>query len=163
MTFRDELIAHYQEIRQRLVDVPPPPETPPKFRPAVRYRLPPVITLADVAWARYLHGGWLAGPPEAWQPALTLKRIHAAVCRHYGIKAADLFSERRTHDLIRPRHVALYLAKALTFKSLAEIGRRYGRDHTSVISAVNRITRLMHTDAQLAADVAAIRKTLEGA
>jgi chromosomal replication initiator protein len=48
-----------------------------------------------------------------------------------------LLSARRSRDVVRPRQIAMFLAKALTSRSLPEIGRRFGgRDHTTVLHAV---------------------------
>ena len=107
----------------------------------------------------YLSGAWLAGPGP-----LGLHQIRNAVCAYYGVSAQDLMSARRTVRIIRPRHVLFYLAKVLTGCSLPQIGRFLGgRDHTTVLHGVNKIACLKHSDAQLAADIVAIRKTLGGA
>ena len=57
----------------------------------------------------------------------------------------------------------MYLAKTLTSRSLPDIGRRFGgRDHTTVIHGVRRIEELRAKDAQIAEDVVALRRMLEG-
>ena len=106
----------------------------------------------------YLSGAWLAGPGP-----LSLHQIRNAVCAYYGVSVQDVISDRRTARIIRPRHVLFYLAKVLTTCSLPQIGRFLGgRDHTTVLHGLNKIAWLKHTDAQLAADIAAIRKALGG-
>lgn len=106
----------------------------------------------------YLSGAWLAGPGP-----LSVHRIRDVVCAYYRVSVHELMSERRTARIIRPRHVLFYLAKALTVCSLPQIGRFLGgRDHTTILHGFNKIAVLRHSDAQLAADIAAIRRTLEG-
>jgi chromosomal replication initiator protein len=71
-------------------------------------------------------------------------------------------SARLARAVARPRQVAMYLAKHLTQRSLPEIGRKFGnRDHTTVIHAVERVTKLMAEDPAFAEDVELLRKRLE--
>ncbi len=69
-----------------------------------------------------------------------IEDIQRVVARQYNVSRADLLSSRRTANVVRPRQVAMYLAKVLTLRSLPEIGRRFGgRDHTTVLHAVRKI------------------------
>ena len=61
----------------------------------------------------------------------------------------------------RPRQIAMYLAKQLTSRSLPEIGRKFDRDHTTVMHAVRKVEELILEDASLAENVDALRRTLE--
>ena len=71
--------------------------------------------------------------------------------------------ERRTAAVVKPRQIAMYLSKALTPRSLPEIGRRFGgRDHTTVIHAVKQIERLRAADSELDADIRLLTRQLEG-
>jgi hypothetical protein len=103
----------------------------------------------------------LIGKLDEALPRLPLRAIQRAAARHYGVRVADLLSARRTREVVGPRHVAMYLAKALTPRSLPEIGRQFGgRDHTTVLHAVRKIDRLVRAGAAEAAAVAAIREAL---
>ena len=103
----------------------------------------------------YLSGAWLAGPGP-----LSLHQIRNAVCAYYGVPVAEVLSLRRTARIMRPRHVLFYLARMLTTCTLPQIGRFLaGRDHTTVLHGINKIACLKHSDAQLAAEMAAIRRT----
>ena len=78
---------------------------------------------------------------------MTVDKIQKAVAEHYGLKQADLISERRARAVARPRQVAMWLAKQITTRSLPDIGRRFGgRDHTTVLHAVRRIEALKAED-----------------
>ena len=57
---------------------------------------------------------------------ITIEEIQRRVAAHYNIKPAELSSSRRAQAVVRPRHVAMYLAKQLTARSLPEIGRKFG-------------------------------------
>lgn len=94
---------------------------------------------------------------------ITVDEIQKAAADHYGMKQADLISERRTRAVARPRQAAMWLAKQLTTRSLPDIGRRFGgRDHTTVIHAVRRIDELRAADPQLARDLDVLTRKLRG-
>ncbi|HXQ17152.1 MAG TPA: chromosomal replication initiator protein DnaA [Caulobacteraceae bacterium] len=94
---------------------------------------------------------------------VTVDDIQKATSDHFGLKQADLISERRTRSVARPRQAAMWLAKQLTTRSLPDIGRRFGgRDHTTVLHAVRRIEALRQTDTQLARDLEALSRKLRG-
>jgi chromosomal replication initiator protein len=81
-------------------------------------------------------------------------RIKRVVCARYEIDRADLIGHRRFNKFVRPRQIAMYLAKRLTFCSLPEIGRRFGgKDHTTVLHSHRKIAALMASDAVFAADI----------
>ena len=94
---------------------------------------------------------------------LTVDEIQKAVASHFGVTAADICSKRRTQSVVRPRHVAMYLSKTLTTRSLPDIGRRFGgRDHSTVIHAVNKVTSMLDSGDPIAQDVDALTRTLRG-
>ena len=87
--------------------------------------------------------------------------IQKAVAAYFDITVDDLHSKRRTKTVVRPRHIAMYLAKTMTTRSLPDIGRRFGgRDHSTVIHAVNKITDQLPSDVVLSEDVEALRRRL---
>ena len=94
---------------------------------------------------------------------ITIDDIQKATAEHYGMKQADLISERRNRAIARPRQAAMWLAKQLTTRSLPDIGRRFGgRDHTTVLHAVRRIEALKAGDAQLSRDLETLSRKLRG-
>ena len=94
---------------------------------------------------------------------ITVDDIQKAVSEYYGMKQADLLSDRRNRAIARPRQVAMWLCKQLTTRSLPDIGRRFGgRDHTTVLHAVRKIEELKGVDAPIAADVEALLRKLRG-
>jgi len=94
---------------------------------------------------------------------VTVDDIQKAAAEHFGLKQADLISERRNRAIARPRQAAMWLAKQLTTRSLPDIGRRFGgRDHTTVLHAVRRIDELRAGDAQLSRDLETLTRKLRG-
>jgi chromosomal replication initiator protein len=91
-----------------------------------------------------------------------IEDIQRVVARQYNVSRADLLSSRRTANVVRPRQVAMYLAKTLTLRSLPEIGRRFGgRDHTTVLHAVRKIENLVNTDTALAEEIELLKRQLQ--
>lgn len=87
-----------------------------------------------------------------------------SVCAHYyGISRLDLISHRRTANLMKPRQIAMYLAKMLTPHGLPMIAKHVGgRDHTTAIHAIRKYTSLVETDETIAKEVSDIRMRLTG-
>jgi chromosomal replication initiator protein len=91
-----------------------------------------------------------------------IEDIQRTVARQYNISRADLLSSRRTANVVRPRQIAMYLAKTLTLRSLPEIGRRFGgRDHTTVLHAVRKIETLVGNDTATADEVELLKRLLQ--
>jgi chromosomal replication initiator protein len=91
-----------------------------------------------------------------------IEDIQRVVARQYNVSRADLLSSRRTANVVRPRQVAMYLAKILTLRSLPEIGRRFGgRDHTTVLHAVRKIETLAGNDSALADEIETLKRLLQ--
>ena len=91
-----------------------------------------------------------------------IEDIQRIVARQYNVSRADLLSSRRTANVVRPRQVAMYLAKTLTLRSLPEIGRRFGgRDHTTVLHAVRKIEGLVGNDTMLADEIEVLKRQLQ--
>lgn len=91
----------------------------------------------------------------------TIDEIQKKVAEHFNISVKELQSSRRARTVARPRQVAMYLAKQLTSRSLPEIGRKFDRDHTTVMHAVRKVEELIIEDQSLAENIEILRRTLE--
>jgi len=93
---------------------------------------------------------------------ISVENIQKAVADFYSIKVADMYSKRRPANIARPRQIAMFMAKELTQKSLPEIGELFGgRDHTTVLHAVRKITEERSHDGQLNHEIHVIEQTLK--
>ncbi len=91
-----------------------------------------------------------------------IEDILKIVSRHYKVARNDLLSSRRSRDVVRPRQIAMYLAKSLTSRSLPEIGRRFGgRDHTTVLHSVRKVEQMIKDDADLGQEIELLKRMLE--
>jgi chromosomal replication initiator protein len=80
-------------------------------------------------------------------PEVTIPRIQDAVSERFGVTREELVSPRRSQSVAYPRQVAMYLSRELTDSSLPKIGKEFGgRDHTTVMHATSKITRLISED-----------------
>jgi chromosomal replication initiator protein len=78
--------------------------------------------------------------------ALTAGDIETAVAAFFGITPADIHSTRRTHTVSLARAVAMFLARRHTRMSFPEIGRFMGKNHSSVVLAVQRIEEMVQAE-----------------
>ncbi|GEM_PF-6924605 len=94
---------------------------------------------------------------------LKIANIQCVVGKHFGVAVADILSARRTVNVVRPRQIAMYLAKKLTLMSYPEISRRFGgRDHTTAIHAVQKYERLVESDPEVAQIIETLTIKLKG-
>ena len=91
----------------------------------------------------------------------TIDEIQKKVAEYFNISVKELQSSRRARTVARPRQIAMYLAKQLTSRSLPEIGRKFDRDHTTVMHAVRKVEELIVEDSSLAENVDTLRRMLE--
>jgi chromosomal replication initiator protein len=91
-----------------------------------------------------------------------IEDIQKLVATHFNVSRADILSSRRSASVVKPRQIAMYLAKVLTLRSLPEIGRRFGgRDHTTVLHAVRKIEGAVGADSGLREDVELLKRMLQ--
>lgn len=89
----------------------------------------------------------LAGLIEVRAGVPTVDDIISLVTEHYQVKLSELQSKRRTKAIAFPRQVAMYLSRKVTRHSLEEVGGFFGgRDHTTVLYAVEKIEKEIAAD-----------------
>jgi chromosomal replication initiator protein len=94
---------------------------------------------------------------------VSIENIQKTVCDYYKIKLIDLYSKKRTRNLVRPRQMAMSLAKELTNLSLPEIGAAFGgRDHTTVLHACKKVCDLKQEDTVFNRDYLVLLQVLTG-
>ncbi|RHW40431.1 chromosomal replication initiator protein DnaA [Neobacillus notoginsengisoli] len=100
--------------------------------------------------------------PSSKPKIVTILDIQKAVGQQFNIKLEDFKAKKRTKSIAFPRQVAMYLSRELTDFSLPKIGEEFGgRDHTTVIHAHEKISRLLTTDAQLQQQVKELNELLK--
>ncbi len=92
---------------------------------------------------------------------ITIENIQKVVAEYYGIRSSDMRSKNRSRTIVRPRQMAMTLAKELTNHSLPEIGQAFGgKDHTTVLHATRKIQQLRESDNRIAEDYKNLLRTL---
>ncbi|CAM3942841.1 chromosomal replication initiator protein DnaA [Mesobacillus zeae] len=88
--------------------------------------------------------------PSSKPKVITILDIQRVVGQNYNIKLEDFKAKKRTKSIAFPRQIAMYLSRELTDFSLPKIGEEFGgRDHTTVIHAHEKISKLLASDSQL--------------
>jgi chromosomal replication initiator protein len=94
---------------------------------------------------------------------LNTDTIQQAVAKEWGVTTEGLRSKTRTKALTAPRQVAMYLMRELLSLQLVEIGAAFGgRDHSTVIHSLERVTATIREDPAFAQRLARLRVLLEG-
>jgi len=93
---------------------------------------------------------------------LTLDIIEKAVCSYFSITPNDLKGKSKKKEIAIGRQIAMYLSKLLTDSSLKTIGLHFGgRDHSTVIHAVNTVTKKIDTIGEERKKIEEIKKRIE--
>lgn len=102
--------------------------------------------------------------PKHQQRLLTPEEIIGATAASLGLSPAELTGPSRRQPLVRARQTAMYLCRELTDLSLPKIGAAFGgRDHTTVMHALERVKELMIRDQTVFDTVTALSQNLRGA
>ena len=90
------------------------------------------------------------------------EKIRIETARYYKVKTADMDSKKRSADITLPRMVAMYLIREKTDVSLNDIGKLFGgRNHATVIHAIEKIEKATQDDVKLLHDLEAIEKKVK--
>ena len=91
----------------------------------------------------------------------TPEAVIEAVADFYSLSPEDLKGRSRSQKVVKPRQIAMYLARQETKASLPQIGGALGgRDHTTVIYSLKKIGDQTERDEMLRREVLAIKKML---
>jgi len=138
--------------------------------PSASAKIPLVVLIEPdvMAWVERQNEIPLPPPKEPWfhiieeigDTGISIPEIQRAVAKDYNIQLKYMMSHRHQAVIVRPRQVAMYLAKEMTTATLPMIGRKFGRDHTTIMHGVRKIGRLCAEDAVLCARVEAIKTSI---
>lgn len=100
------------------------------------------------------------GTEEIESRRITGDRIIDACCEYFGVSRGTLMGASRLKELVRARHVAMFLLREEAGESFAGIGHRFGRHHSSVLHAVEKVKSQLKTDRELLHDVKCVRREM---
>ena len=80
----------------------------------------------------------------------SISKIQRVVAEYFNISVNDLKSKKKTNNIAKPRHIAIYLCRIETDEGLARIGLEFGgRDHSTVSASIDKISNELKTDNKL--------------
>lgn len=129
-----------------VIEAPPPPEPPP---PPPKSRMEQLLE------------SLLAAPkvplPESYPKVSKIQQITAA---YYNESIFEVLSDRRYGNLPRVRQIAMYLCTKFTPLSLAAIGRKFGRDHTTARHGILKIAALCESDPTMFIEIEELKQLI---
>jgi chromosomal replication initiator protein len=101
--------------------------------------------------------------PNSKPKMIAISDIQRIVGQEFQVKLEDFKAKKRTKSVAFPRQIAMYLSRELTDSSLPKIGEEFGgRDHTTVIHAHEKISRMLQSDEQLQRQLKEITGLIRG-
>jgi chromosomal replication initiator protein len=99
---------------------------------------------------------------KAKENTLSEARIIEAVGDYYNLTEEQIKSKIRTSQIALARHISIYLCRDMLNTPLTQLGKIFGgRDHTTIMSSVEKVEKMLKTDADLKLALDAIKKTLK--
>jgi len=92
---------------------------------------------------------------------LNVDIIVEETAKFFGINKELIFSGKRVREQVVPRHVSMYLCTEFLRIPLKEIGKRYGKDHSTIIHAKKKILKMIEQDPQLKEQIVALKGKLQ--
>jgi chromosomal replication initiator protein len=98
---------------------------------------------------------------SAPQPTVTTKKVIQIVANHFDINISDLIGACRRKELVVPRQITMFLLREEIKCSFPTIGQEMGgKDHTTAMHAVNKISKILDKDDKLKNHVNVIKQKL---
>ncbi|MHC1695621.1 MAG: chromosomal replication initiator protein DnaA [Eubacteriales bacterium] len=91
---------------------------------------------------------------------VTIEKIMDRVSKRYNISVDDIKGRKRTKEINQARQIAIYLIRNITDQSLPAIGRLFGRDHTTILSALNSIADDIAASKSFEAEITELLKSI---
>jgi chromosomal replication initiator protein len=92
---------------------------------------------------------------------ITIESIKKLVCKAYSITINEIISKSRKRRIVRPRQVAIYLARKYTDASLQAIGKSFKRYHATALHSISAIERELKSNPAMKEEVNILCKKLE--
>ncbi len=93
---------------------------------------------------------------------ITVQAIIEEVAKYYNIKVEDILGSKRTATIAKPRQISMYLTRKLTSESLPSLGKKFNRDHSTVISGINKIDKLLKEDTEVLQAIYDLENVIKG-
>ena len=94
-------------------------------------------------------------------PTLTPERIIQYVATKFDVAQEDIVGKKRSKDIVRPRHISIYLIRSLLDTSYPSIGRIFNRDHTTIMASIENMEREIKSSASFEAQIEEYKKEIK--
>ena len=94
------------------------------------------------------------------QKHVSIDDIQQIVADNYAVKLSDLKGKSRKKDIVRPRHIAMYLARDILDDSLVTISNAFSRDHTTIMHGIDKVKDEMLIDEAFSEEVENLKKSI---
>ncbi|MFC4454507.1 chromosomal replication initiator protein DnaA [Deinococcus sonorensis] len=119
-------------------------------------------SLNNVPFSRAVAAKALSNVFAPQEVKVEMADVLRAVAGHYNIPPDAIRGSGRVREVVVPRQMAMYLIRELTGHSLPEIGGFFGRDHSTVMHAVQKVTEQLGRDSELTEAAAFLKRRLQG-
>ena len=92
---------------------------------------------------------------------LSEQAVLQAVCQRFGISIQDILGKQRSREVLMARQIAMYLLREKTGLSLQQIGQMFGKNHSTVLHAYNRVKTTLHKDSEITSIICDLNNILE--
>ena len=93
---------------------------------------------------------------------VTVDKIFTAVFKKYNVRRDDLVGSRRTKDVATARHITIYLIRKITDMSFPNIGKIFGRDHSTIMSSIETVEKKLQHDTVFNVEINELIKEVNG-
>ncbi|PYE52798.1 chromosomal replication initiator protein DnaA [Deinococcus yavapaiensis] len=93
---------------------------------------------------------------------IEMSDVLRAVAEHYGVPIEALKGAGRIREVVVPRQIAMYLIRSMTSHSLPEIGMFFGRDHSTVLHATQKVGEQVGKDSELTQQIEMLKRRVQG-
>ncbi len=93
---------------------------------------------------------------------ILVEKILSVVTKHFGISIEEIKSRKRTENVSNARHTAIYIIRNMTQLSLDEIGKIFGRDHSTAVFSISKIETNIKTKNKTGSEIKKLIKEIKG-
>lgn len=92
--------------------------------------------------------------------SVTVDKVFSVVYKKYGIPKEDIIGTKRNKEIAIARHISIFLIRDITEMSLPNIAKIYERDHSTILSSINAVTKKIRTDPMFALEISDLKKDI---
>lgn len=119
-------------------------------------------SLNNVALSKAVAAKALSDVFTSQEVQIEMADVLRAVADYFSVPLESLRGSGRVREVVVPRQIAMYLIRDLTGHSLPEVGVFFGRDHSTVLHATQKVSEQLGRDPELSTHIDTLRRRLQG-